>query len=417
MLSGSVDPQAAIARVFREESGKVLAFLIRTLRDFELAEDALQEAIASALERWPIDGVPDNPAAWLTTTARRKALDRLRRQATRSEKAPALKVLASLEQEVMTQIDETGIPDERLRLIFTCCHPALAHQAQVGLTLRTLGGLTTAEIARSFLIPEATLAQRLVRAKRKIRSAGIPYRIPPPELLPERLEAVLGVLYLIFNEGYSASTGTDIVRDDLCAEAIRLVSVVVALLPEEAEPRGLLGLMLLQDSRRDARLGPDGELMTMEQQDRSRWDRDQIDKGAAIVREALRMGRVGKYQIQGAIAAVHAEAAAPADTDWPQVVGLYDVLLQLLPTPVVALNRAVAVAMAEGPQAGLNLLAEPSLATALDAYHLFHAARGELHRRAGFPAEAATCYRRALELATNEAERAYLSSRLAEVSQ
>ena len=411
-----MNAQAAIAKFYQEESGKVLAFLIRSVKDFQVAEDALQEAVAAALERWPADGVPNNPAAWLTTTARRKALDRLRRRTTRIDKAPALKVLAALEQEVHVDLDETGIPDERLRLIFTCCHPALAPDARIGLTLRTLGGLTTAEIARSFLIPEPTLAQRLVRAKRKIRDAGIPYRVPPPELLPERLESVLSVLYLIFNEGYSASTGADIVRDDLCAEAIRLASVVVALMPEEPEPRGLLGLMLLQDSRRDARRGPEGELVTLDHQDRTRWDREQIHLGVRVVREALRMGRVGGYQIQGAIAAVHAEADTADDTDWRQIVGLYDALLALLPTPVVALNRAVAVAMAEGPEAGLALLDHPALANPLEEYHLFHAARGELFRRSGRSARAASCYRRALELATQDTERAYLEGRLAEVT-
>ena len=412
-----MDAQTAIARVFREDSGRVLAFLIRTLRDFELAEDALQDAIAAALERWPVDGVPDNPAAWLTTTARRKALDRLRRRTTRVDKAADLRVLASLEHDVTIELEDASVPDDRLRLIFTCCHPALSPEAQIGLTLRTLGGLTTSEIARSFLTPEVTVAQRLVRAKRKIRDARIPYRVPAPELLPERLESVLTVLYLIFNEGYNATSGADIVRDDLCAEAIRLASVVVALMPEEPEPRGLLGLMLLQDSRRDARVAPDGRLVTLDHQDRTRWDHEQIERGAGVLRAALRMGRVGKYQIQGAIAAVHAESSSPEATDWRQIVGLYDVLFALLPTPVVALNRAVAVAMADGPKAGLDLLNDPAVSEPLSSYYLFHAATADLHRRAGSLVAAAACYRRALALTTNETERSYLEGRLAEVSQ
>ena len=406
----------AIDRVVRQDSGRVLSYLIRVLGDFQLAEDALQEALIRATERWPVDGIPNNPAAWLTTTARRSAIDRLRRRSTRVDKAPHLKALAQIEQELAPEIDEdVPIPDERLRLIFTCCHPALSEQAQIGLTLRTLCGLSTTEIARCFLIAETTLQQRLVRAKRKIATAGIPYRVPPPELLPERLNSVMAVIYLIFTEGYAATQGPQLVRDDLCSEAIRLARVVTELMPHEPEVAGILGLLLLHDARRDARVDADGRLLTLEHQDRSIWKQDQIDEGASTIREALRMGSPGPYQIQGAIAAIHGETTQASDTDWAQIAALYDVLLRMAPTPVVALNRAAAIAMSRGPQAGLDLLDDPRLAEQLDGYHLFHSARADLHRRADQLLDAERCYVRALQLVANRTERDYLEGRLAEV--
>jgi RNA polymerase sigma-70 factor, ECF subfamily len=407
---------ATIDHVFRTQSGLVLAHLIRTLGDFELAEDALQDAVMRALERWPVQGVPDNPAAWLTTAARRRAIDRLRRRTTRTHKAPELKVLADLEQQLADAPDDSRtIPDERLRLLFTCCHPALALQAQVALTLRTLCGLGSPEIARCFLVAPTTLQQRLVRAKKKIKAAGIPYEVPGPELLPERLEAVLAVVYLIFTEGYAATEGPELVRADLCDEAIRLAGVLLELMPEEPEVRGLLGLMLLTHARSSARVDRHGQLVTLEHQDRGQWDHTAIDRGAFHVRASLRMGRPGPYQIQGAIAAIHAEAPRPQDTDWAQIVVLYDVLSQMSPTPVVALNHAAAVAMAHGPERGLSLLENPALKASLSSFHLYHAARADLLRRAGQPDRAAASYRRALELVGNDAERSYLERRLAEV--
>jgi len=423
-LAPQTDPHAVVDRLFREEQGRAVATLIRVLGDFDLAEEAVQEAFVTALETWPVRGVPDNPGAWITTTARNRAIDRLRRRKRLAEKQELLKHEAAIAEELAAidpdaAIDgESGmspISDDRLRLIFTCCHPALAMDARVALTLRTLGGLSTPEIARAFLVPEPTLAQRLVRAKRKIRDAGIPYRVPPDHALPERLDGVLRVLYLIFNEGYGATSGDRLVRRELCAEAIRLARVLVSLMPDEPEALGLLALMLLHDARREARTGPGGEMVLLEDQDRDRWDRAKVDEGRELLDRALRMRRVGPNQLQAAIAALHDDAATAGETDWAQIAGLYAVLGRVAPSPVIELNRAVAVAMASGPEVGLRLVDAVAASGQLEEYPYLHASRADLLRRLGRLPEAADAYTRARELTANEAERAFLERRLTEV--
>jgi len=411
-----------IEEIFRADYGRILATLIRLLGDIDVAEEALQEAFAVALEQWPGGGIPANPVAWLVSTGRHKAIDRLRRRAWLAQKqeeiAQHVEMSAPRLDPQSADDEETPVPEDRLRLIFTCCHPALATEAQVALTLRTLGGLSTEEIARAFLVPAPTMAQRIVRAKAKIRTARIPYQVPRTEALAERLEAVMVVVYLVFNEGYTASFGGRLVRHELCEQAIRLGRMLVELLPIHAEPKGLLALMLLHDSRRETRLDASGDLVPLEDQDRARWDHAQIDEGAALVDAALsESGRPpGPYALQAAIAALHAQADTAADTDWEQIAALYGVLARVHPTPVVELNRAVAVAMASGLERGLPLLDALSRAGGLSGYHLLPAARAELLRRLGRHAEAAQSYRQALALVGNETERKHLEKRLREVT-
>lgn len=407
--------QQIIDTVYREESRRIFATLIRLLGDFDVAEEALHDAFKVALERWPRDGVPANPRAWLVSAGRFKAIDGIRRRA-RFQSMDDVPEPVDPASEEGAQPDPESVQDDRLRLIFTCCHPALSPDAQVALTLREVCGLATEEIARAFLTPAPTLAQRIVRAKAKIRDARIPYRVPEFSELPERLDAVLRVIYLVFNEGYSASSGASLTRHDLSTEAIRLERLLIDLLPDrEPEPVGLLALMLLQESRRAARLSPEGDLVLLDEQDRSLWNRDQIEEGLALVQEALRSRRFGPYAVQAAIAAVHAEAPAGAETDWSEIVGLYDVLARIEPSPVVELNRAVAVAMRDGPAAGLALVDALLEQGELDGYHLAHSARAELCRRLERFAEARASYHRALALARQEPERHFLERRLCEL--
>ncbi len=412
--SGTGAAQAAVADAFRQEWGKVVATLIRMTGNWDLAEECTQDAFAAALAKWASDGVPDRPGAWLTTTARNRAVDRLRRSKTETVKLQQVAAL-SVPEEPTFQGDG-GVPDDRLRLMFTCCHPALSLEARVALTLRTLAGLTTAEIARAFLVPEGTMAKRLTRAKHKIRDAGIPYRVPPAHLLPERTTGVLAVLYLLFNEGYSASAGADVLRPDLTGEAVRLGRLLAGLMPDEPEATGLLALMLLQDARSAARLDAQGDLVSLEDQDRTRWDAAKIAEGVALLEAALRCQRPGPYQLQAAIAACHAEARQAADTDWAQIALLYAELRRFVPSPVVELNRAVAVAMAEGPETGLALVDQLAAAGGLAGYYLLPATRADLLRRLDRRTAAAASYREALKLAPTEPERRYLAKRLSEVS-
>jgi RNA polymerase sigma-70 factor (ECF subfamily) len=413
------DRDSVVGRAFREESGRAVATLIRVLGDFDAAEEAVQEAFVTALERWPRDGVPSNPGAWITRVARNRAIDRLRREGRLRDKKAILERLEALRPPVgepeLPEEEATAaeIEDDRLRLIFTCCHPALAIEARVALTLRSLGGLETAEIARAFLVSESTMAQRLVRAKRKIAKAGIPYEVPGAEQMPERLSGVLATLYLIFNEGYLASSGEDLVRVELSAEAIRLARVLGSILPDEPEVQGLLALMLLVDSRRVARVGPDGEAVPLEEQDRALWDAGRIAEGLELSERAAAAGPVGPYTVQARIAAAHAAAAGAEQTDWARIARLYEWLARVAPGPVVELNRAAAVAMSEGPERGLELI---EAIEGLDDYAPLHASRADLLRRLGRDGEATAAYERALELSANPVERRFLERRIGELS-
>jgi RNA polymerase sigma-70 factor (ECF subfamily) len=410
------DAAKAVETVYRADWGRIVATLIRLIGDFDLAEECAQEAFAAAVDQWEASGVPDAPRAWIIQTARHKAIDRIRRRGRYAEKLVLYTSSGMAPEAVEPDYDVGEIPDDRLRLIFTCCHPALALEVQVPLTLRTLCGLETDEIARAFLVSPTTMAQRLVRAKHKIRDAKIPYIVPETRDMAGRVEAVLTVIYLVFNEGYAATRGKTLVRTDLCAEAIRLGRLVVSLMGMQApaEAKGLLALMLLHDARRDARMNESGDIVVLEEQDRSQWDREQIAEALPLVEEALG-GAPGPFSLQAAIAAVHCHAARAEDTDWEEIVGLYDELSRLQPSPVVSLNRAVAIAMRDGPRRGLVLIDELAAANDLDGYHLLHAARADLLRRLGLREEAAKDYRRALELATNESEKRYLERRLREV--
>ena len=412
----SLDAVEAVEAVYRSDWGRIVAALIGLVGDFDLAEESAQEAFTAAVEQWRKSGVPEFPRAWIVQTARHKAIDRIRRKVRFEEKLETYVASGLVRTIEEPDYDTNEIPDDRLRLIFTCCHPALALEAQVALTLRTLCGLETDEIARAFLVPPATMAQRLVRAKRKIRDAGIPYVVPEAEDIAARLDAVLTVIYLVFNEGYAATRGGSLVRTDLCAEAIRLGRLVKTLMSPQppAEVTGLLALLQLQDARRDARLDEAGDIVILEEQDRSRWDHRQIAEALPLVEEAVR-GGPGPYALQAAIAAQHCRAARAEDTDWPQIVRLYDLLDRVQPSPIVSLNRAVAVAMAEGPRPALDIIDALAVASDLDNYHLLHAARADLLRRIGSSEEAAKSYKRALALVTNDSERRFLERRLREV--